>query len=428
MSHKFLRHVVMPSRRHVGPKLLRLAAWGLLGIAGIRWAFFVVREVPRPRPGLVALYTAARLVRAGNGVERFYDDEWFQTQVRRVTPTVRDIYRPNPPTAVLLGWPLVVLGIDYVGARWVWSVFSTACVLGAVGLLMRADGLQGAGLPLALAGLLSYHPWKADLALGQVYGLLLGLLTLAWYGYRRDRPAVLGTALGLLLAFKMTGLLLWPLLAVQRRWRALAWAAGTALAVIGLSLPWLGAAAWWAYGSVLLHLTDHPSLAVTAYQTQLGFCRHLFAPDPVWNPAPLGVAPWLSDLLWAASVLGFLGGSLYAAGVGGSSDAAFAAFTVAGVILNPYALDYHYTLLVLPILVLLASGLRKPAGPTMTVLTAAILLTGLNLPYRSPALAVGAWALLAYPKLYGAWLLWGLAIWMAVRRRDDSRLPRRTPG
>lgn len=410
------------------PKLFRLIAWVLLGVAGIRWVLFVVREVPRPRPGLVAFYTAARLVREGIGVERFYDDEWFQTQVRRVTPTVRDIYRPNPPTAVLMGWPLVGLGMDYVGARWVWSAFSTACVLGAAGLLMRVAGLRGVGPPLVLAGLLSYHPWKADLALGQVYGLLLGLLTLAWYGYRWDRPVVLGTALGLMLVLKATGFLLWPFLAVQRRWRALAWAAGTALAVIGLSLPWLGTAAWRAYGSVLLHLTDHPSLAVTAYQTQLGFCRHLFAPDPVWNPAPLGTAPWLSDLLWVASVLGFLGGSLYAAGVGGSSDAAFAAFTVAGVILNPYALDYHYTLLVLPILVLLTSVLRRPAGPTMTILTAAILLTFLNLPYRSPALAVGAWAFLAYPKLYGAWLLWGLAIWTAVRSRDNCRLLKKPPG
>jgi len=76
----------------VATRLLRLAAWGLLGVAGTRWVFFAVREVPRPRPGLVALYTAARLVREGVGVERFYDDAWFQAQVRRVTP----IYASRP--------------------------------------------------------------------------------------------------------------------------------------------------------------------------------------------------------------------------------------------------------------------------------------------------------------------------------------------
>jgi hypothetical protein len=54
-------------------------------------------------------------------------------------------------------------------------------------------------------------------------------------------------------------------------------------------------------------------------------------------------------------------------------------------------------------------------------------LIALDLPYRSPRLADGAWALLAYPKLYGAWLLWGLAIWacrpaaVAVPLRVEAR-------
>jgi hypothetical protein len=45
------------------------------------------------------------------------------------------------------------------------------------------------------------------------------------------------------------------------------------------------------------------------------------------------------------------------------------------------------------------------------LLVAAILPVATDLPYRSPRFARGAWALLAYPKLYGALLLG--AAWLA---------------
>jgi hypothetical protein len=48
-------------------------------------------------------------------------------------------------------------------------------------------------------------------------------------------------------------------------------------------------------------------------------------------------------------------------------------------------------------------------------LLVAVALIAADLPYRAGRLTTGAWALLAYPKLYGAWLLWWLA------RRPPSR-------
>ena len=40
-----------------------------------------------------------------------------------------------------------------------------------------------------------------------------------------------------------------------------------------------------------------------------------------------------------------------------------------------------------------------------------MMLIGADLPYLSPRVADGAWALFAYPKLYGALLLWATIIW-----------------
>ena len=55
------------------------------------------------------------------------------------------------------------------------------------------------------------------------------------------------------------------------------------------------------------------------------------------------------------------------------------------------------------------------------VLLAAFMMIATDLPYRSPRLFDGVWAVLAYPKLYGTILLWGVAMWAVwpqVRRED----------
>jgi len=49
------------------------------------------------------------------------------------------------------------------------------------------------------------------------------------------------------------------------------------------------------------------------------------------------------------------------------------------------------------------------------VLGLAVWLVAADLPYRSPRLGEGVLTLLAYPKVYGAWLLWGLALWGSWR-------------
>jgi hypothetical protein len=53
------------------------------------------------------------------------------------------------------------------------------------------------------------------------------------------------------------------------------------------------------------------------------------------------------------------------------------------------------------------SGMASLRG---VVLAAAALMIALDLPYRSPIVGSGILALLAYPKLYGALLLWGLCL------------------
>jgi hypothetical protein len=319
---------------------------------------------------------------------------------------------------------LPLTGLDYTGARIVWTLSSLVCLIGAGAWLLWLAGLGGAAIPGFIALVLLYQPLYANFHLGQAYVLLLGLLVLAWYGYRQERAPFLGVALGLLFVLKTACIPLWLLLALQRRWRALAWAAATVLLVVVLSLPWLGIEAWRTYFRLLAEFNAQPWLAVTAYQTQVGFWRHLFSFDAQWNPAPLFSAPLLGFWLPWLTVALLVVASAYQTRTMQRDDIAFASFVILSIILSPVSLDYHYMLLLIPIAILLGILLGRPSEQSMLwvriVLAFALFLIAADLPYRSPRLEAGAWALLAYPKLYGAVALWGLALMVAGTERSHG--------
>lgn len=427
-------------------RLFRACLWLFVLILALRFALFLGHVVAPGRgitPGFVSYYTAARLVRDGAQVSRFYDDDWFAARTAMYERTVTDVFYHNPPTVALLLLP--VAGFDHGTARRVLTAVSLLALAAALYLLL--DGLAPRG-PFALAlvaVVLIFQPIFANFSFGQVYALLLALLAVAWHGYRRRQPAVLGVALGAMIVFKVAGALLPLLLLAQRRWRALAWAVASVLAVGLSSLPWLGVDAWRAYAGRLRDLGSRPELSVTAYQTQLGFIRHLLAFDPDWNPNPVfdapavaGAAVWLGFLgvvgvatylaVGSARALASLGGgeSARSGDYSSTDDSVFGAFVVMSVFLSPLALDYHYVLLVVPFAIVAARSVERDSGWRAAILALAVALVALDLPYRSPPLADGAWALLAYPKLYGAWLLWGLAVSAAWRELRGPHVSSRT--
>lgn len=406
--------------------LLYLGLWSLVLLLLLRFTLFSISAATRPSHGFVAYYTAAQLVRRGANVNRFYDDDWFRAQTEAQQPAASDIYNVNLPTTALLLLPLA--GLSYTGARVIWTLFNLVCLIGAGGWLLQQAGLRGLWGLGFIAFTLLYQPLYANFRLGQAYVLLFGLLVMAWYGYRSRRPGILGVSLGLMLALKTAGILLWPLLLIRRRWRALMWGVASVLVVVLVSLPWLGLEAWQTYFHLLPGLNARPEMAVTAYQTQLSFVRHLFTFDARWNPAPLLPASALGIWLPWVSFAVLAGLSAYWAHTMQQADLVFAAFVVANVILSPVSVDYHYTLLLVPIAVLLAWARTQMSRRLWIVLGAAISLIAADLPYRSLQQAEGARALLAYPKLYGAWLLWGLAWWACHQKTPQPSVSMKEVG
>jgi hypothetical protein len=69
-------------------------------------------------------------------------------------------------------------------------------------------------------------------------------------------------------------------------------------------------------------------------------------------------------------------------------------------------MDYHYLMLVVPVLIL-ARDLERRSWVSVFLFVLAILLVGL---WAEPEQLAQVHPLLAYPRLYGALILWGLVV------------------
>lgn len=402
-------------------RAVRLGLWVLVACLAVR-AYPLARDAALQRsPCFAVYYTLSTLLVRHGSLAATYDDATFAAELGRVQPGLVDI-NVNPPTTALLALPLA--GMPFPAARVVWTAVNVALLVVAVGLLALDSGLVGSWVPTVFALAIGCEPVLSNLDLGQAYIAMLALEVVAWLGYRRKQPAVLGVALGFMLALKAAGVLLILLLVAERHWRALAWTAATGAAAVLASLPWAGLAAWRAFAAVLATAGAAPETTITAYQTLPGLIRHLTVPDAHWNPWPLIAAPHLGSWLATAAVVLALGLLVVLARRTNVQPAArFASFATAGIFLMPLSLDYHYVLALLPVALLAENTRRSSRRLTWAALGLAVLLIGANLPYRSPRFAPRAWALLAYPKLYGGMLLCALALW----RRPPHDLRQETP-
>ena len=158
-------------------------------------------------------------------------------------------------------------------------------------------------------------------------------------------------------------------------------------------------------------LRPPPSVAVTAFQSTTGLFWHLFAPDPQWNPGAVAALPALATAAALLATGVVLGLTLWL-GRDGRADIAVGAAITAGVLVVNLTQEHHFAMLLVPAVVSLARWLETSERRLLDVawLALAFFLLAAPLAYEDPSLADGWIALLAYPRLYGAWLLWAWLI------------------
>ena len=366
-------------------------------IAAMILAIFTLFSAGSITHGFVSYYTASRLLVAGELGPEAYDDAWFGAAVQQLTTSsIREIFIPNPPTMALMALPLVRLGPQ--PARAVWLIASLAAFLAAIGALVRYRAHHSRDLPIEVVLLMMLAPAVfTNLRVGQGYLFVFALFTTATWSLMRGRDRAAGVALGLLLALKTSGVALVAILMARRRWTALIAAAITAIALAVAITPFIDLSMWTAYPAAVRSYVARPASAVTAYQTTLGLFRHLCVADPQWNPSPptscapiAFIAPALINA--AATVV-----TMVLALRASRPEPWLAAAAALSVLTLPAIEEPHFVLLAIP-LALLRLSLAQ------TLIVGALLIVPLE--WTAERFTAGWWAVLAYPRLYAAWLLW----------------------
>lgn len=352
--------------------------------------------------GFAAYYASSRLILDHRGGALLYDDGVFRAEVEALTEgRARDIYWANPPTTALLFLLLAKLSIN--DARYVWMLVSLIAVLLALslsGLVILKFPLYTNAFYIASSLFLLSTPLAENFRFGQAYAVMLAFYTFAlcaaYFGY--DRLA--GFWLGLVLTLKGSGIPLMILLLFRGKWQVVIGAFLTSAALALVSLPLIGVAAWRIYlFDVVPRFLADPVITMTAYQTVPGFIQHLFAYHPIWNPAPIINLPVVATI--ASKLTGLM---LLGVAAKHSRRAAlewtFCVGLVLSVILIPAAEQHHYVLL-FPAFLLGIHSIQVPKVP----LYISAALVALPLDYMTMALTSGWGALFAYPRLYGAIIL-----------------------
>lgn len=400
--------------------LIKPALWLLVALLLLNFSLQIPAYSAQRRGEFVSYLVSSQAIAAGHGAAHFYDDDLFHKEIADLGYEERDIFYPNPPTTALLFLPLSDL--DFQTARRAWVILSLLFLTLAVSLQFKELKLAGTWSLIALTVVLISQPLRADLRHGQIYTFMLLLATLTWVGFRRNRQIVAGIAFAGLIATKLFALPLYLLFLLRRHWKAI-WVSLISMAVIVLaSLPLLTPEAWMQFLRIPQRMLYNTNLyAVTAYQSLQSLIRHLFTFDPFWNAQPILNSPPVATILIWASYLLIISLTMYAMHVSKDVDLSFAAFITLSVFLSPFSQDYAYTVLLLPIVILIAYLREKPSTRLILIAMMGILLFASNLPFKSPRLTPGFWALLAYPKLYAGVIIWSLLIWLAIIRRTERK-------
>jgi hypothetical protein len=303
--------------------------------------------------------------------------------LRRGENPYADYPNLNPPAMIALLMPLTILSA--VPAFWTWSLISIVTLGFVVTSSAHAVGMRDSIWPGGL--MFATTAVSVDLKLGQMGGIIAGLVTWAWLSDRQRRALQAGVALGIASYMK-------PFLAIlllywlwRRQWRSLGWAAVAIVTMTGLGTWVAGPASYLAWIDRLRQIEwmAHPLNASTVGLATRVFAlapgRLFVSPMTILSPAIVRLIVVTLDGVGALALLRLRGATV---------DRAWAILLLLSIWLSPLGWIYYLPITIGPLLALWHSG---------TTLTRTLLLVGWGFAAVPPAptfVHLGPWATLSW--------------------------------
>ena len=355
-------------------------------------------------------YVAARLVREGYPTDRLYEWDWFARQKDRMQvdqPLAGFI--PHTPFCALVLLPIA--NLQPLTAKRVWIATNLAMLLALAGLFAQISRISWRWWTI---GSLFYVPTIRNLEYGQLYILILLLLTGALCLYLHRWNAWSGFLVGVAAALKIFPAVFILYFVRKRDLRALAgFLAGVAVPLIACLFVFrphlLLTFATQVLPAALRGEANDPYNLTAASMSSL--LHHLFVFEPQWNPHPLAHMPVLLAVL--QPILQWLVLGSTALVISQDKDPRrvsleWGVLVVASLAASTMPASYHFVLLLLPVAIWTQRFASKQQIWPVAAYISLVLLVGWP---KWPAASGNGWtALLAVPRLWFLLLLFVLGL------------------
>ena len=373
-------------------------------------------------------YLTAHLVREHYDTSRIYEWIWLQRQKDHRDIDQRTVGMvPITPFSTLVVYPLTSL--PPLAAKHCWIIINVALLFATLYLLRALTQLPWRRIALVAA--LSF-PLTVNFAFGQFYVLLLFLLALSFWLYLHQRRLLAGVVIGLAAGLKIFPILYLLYFLRKRDLRAfIGGVAGSLFAAI-VSILAFG---WELHRTYLFQVLPATlrGEALSPYNLQLAsfgsLLNSLFVYEPQLNPHPAINAPWLFAVLHPLLQMAIVAPALLLAVPSETRPRQlrleWAAIILASLTISTSPASYLYTLLILPVCLILSSFHREK--PYLWTAALLLLYAAAGYLHGTSNGREGWLALFGVPRLYALILLcvFTYALLIRQQQREGAALDRR---
>jgi alpha-1,2-mannosyltransferase len=360
-----------------------------------------------------------------NGLDP-YDYDTLQSLAKALGDPKVTVYR-YPPFSTLLFLPLSFL--PYPAAVLLWRIFNLTLIVFAVWLIWKTLALpRDAETALVIGAILfTFDPLPYNLAIGQINGLILLLLTGVAWAWTRQRQVLAGVLLAFAASIKIAPGVLFLYFLWKRGFKLVAAGVSTAIVFALIAFFALGAQTTRTFIAVLTAFAQEDN-AWIANQSWRGFLARLFVGDEYIHA--LYPAATLERVLYYAGVFVIVALTaliLYRSRNAELFHIEFALVLIAFSLVSPTSWVHHFVWLLYPLIALAFACLGRRHLATIALFAIGYALIAFPLDYRSAELFGWPQALWISTKFYGLIILYAVNAWLLLAAPHSASTPAASP-